>query len=204
MSLILDALRKMDLERKAKRLSSHEIRTDVLHYRGTGPASEKSRLVPITAAVVIVSAAGAFFYSMSRTDAPGKGTEVASLQQQRPVTLPQSTPQPQPGQQPMQQLPAAPVMQKSIRSEAKRKPETSNPPERAEKPLQNLEVEGLTVAGIAWQEERSLRRAVVNGALVGEGEEIQGAKIIEIRENRVRFSRGGTVFEIQHSAGTGR
>ena len=34
MSLILDALRKMELERKAKRHGSPEIRAEVLNYRG--------------------------------------------------------------------------------------------------------------------------------------------------------------------------
>jgi general secretion pathway protein B len=54
----------------------------------------------------------------------------------------------------------------------------------------------LLVSGIAWQEERKLRRAVVNGSLVGEGAEILGARVVEIRENRVRFSRGGKIFEV--------
>lgn len=62
----------------------------------------------------------------------------------------------------------------------------------------------ITVSGIAWQDERSLRRAVINGILVGEGAEIEGAKIIEIKESRVRFNRGGEIFEVVHSSGAGK
>jgi general secretion pathway protein B len=64
-------------------------------------------------------------------------------------------------------------------------------------------VSTLVVSGIAWQEERGLRRAVVNGSLVGEGAEILGARVVEIRENRVRFSRGGSSFDVGYK-GAGR
>ena len=58
----------------------------------------------------------------------------------------------------------------------------------------------LSVSGIAWQEERSLRRAVVNGLLLGEGAEIAGARVVEIGERRVRFSRGGQTFSVSLSS----
>ena len=59
---------------------------------------------------------------------------------------------------------------------------------------------GLAISGIAWQEERELRRAVVNGALVAEGAEVAGARVVEIRERSVRFSRGGRTFDIGYSS----
>jgi general secretion pathway protein B len=59
---------------------------------------------------------------------------------------------------------------------------------------------GITISGIAYQDDRSMRRAVINGALVGEGAEVAGAKVVEIRENRVRFSRAGENFEILQSS----
>lgn len=64
--------------------------------------------------------------------------------------------------------------------------------------------EGITVSGIAWQDERSLRRAVINGLLVGEGAEIHGARIVEIKENRVRFNRDNDIFEVVHASGAGK
>lgn len=54
----------------------------------------------------------------------------------------------------------------------------------------------IKVSGIAWQEERSARRAVVNGFLMQEGSSVSGAKITEIFQDRVRFSQGGRVFEV--------
>ena len=49
-----------------------------------------------------------------------------------------------------------------------------------------------------------MRRAVINGSLVSEGAEVSGAKIVEIRENLVRFSRRGRTFEVIYSSGAGR
>ena len=54
----------------------------------------------------------------------------------------------------------------------------------------------IKVSGIAWQDERRARRAVVNGFLLHEGSVISGAKITEIRQDRVRFSQGGRTFEV--------
>jgi len=55
---------------------------------------------------------------------------------------------------------------------------------------------GITLSGIAWQEERRTRRAVVNGFLMREGEVVSGARITDIFQDRVRFSLSGKTFEI--------
>jgi general secretion pathway protein B len=54
----------------------------------------------------------------------------------------------------------------------------------------------ITLSGIAWQEERRARRAVVNGFLMQEGGVISGARITDIFQDRVRFSLSGKSFEI--------
>ena len=54
----------------------------------------------------------------------------------------------------------------------------------------------IKVSGIAWQEERSARRAVVNGFLMKEGGMVAGAMISEILPERVRFSMSGGEFEL--------
>lgn len=54
----------------------------------------------------------------------------------------------------------------------------------------------ITLSGIAWQEERRARRAVVNGFLVREGGVVSGARITDIFQDRVRFSLSGKTFEI--------
>jgi len=54
----------------------------------------------------------------------------------------------------------------------------------------------IQLSGIAWQEERRARRAVVNGFLMREGGVVSGAKITDIYQDRVRFSLSGKIFEI--------
>ena len=54
----------------------------------------------------------------------------------------------------------------------------------------------IKLSGIAWQEERRARRAVVNGFLMQEGGIVSGARITDIYQERVRFSLSGKIFEI--------
>jgi general secretion pathway protein B len=58
----------------------------------------------------------------------------------------------------------------------------------------------IKLSGIAWQDERSGRRAVINGFLLKEGAVVSGAKIIDIQADRVRFSSSGGQFEIRLDA----
>jgi general secretion pathway protein B len=183
MSLILDALRKMELERKAKRLGSAELRAEVLNYRGNPPVPEKSRLLPVLAALLLFAgAAGALLYV--RTSAPPPEPPPAPAANR----LPPSTPAPPP--LPLPSAVTAPP------AAASRAPAAVKPSAAAEESRQPAGDSAISVSGIAWQEEHSLRRAVVNGALVGEGAEVAGTKVIEIRENLVRFSQGGKTFEV--------
>jgi general secretion pathway protein B len=197
MSLILDALRKMELERKARRQSSHELRSDVLNYRGTAPAAVKPRVALIVSALLVVfaSAAGIFYHARpepKRND-PVKAAE--PRKQERPPVIPAA---------PVPELPARPLPQKALLPEEMAVKEAKELAVKTLKSVQKSGEEGSIVSGIAWQDERSLRRAVINGALVGEGAEILGAKVVEIRENLVRFNRGGELFEIVYSSGSGR
>ncbi len=58
----------------------------------------------------------------------------------------------------------------------------------------------IKLSGIAWQDERSARRAVINGFLLKEGAAVSGAKIIDIQIDRVRFSSPAGQFEIKLDA----
>lgn len=194
MSLILDALRKMEQERKARKQGSTGMRLEVLNYRGSAGKPEKPLLIPvITCALLTVTAIGAYLYlgESSSSKAP---TVVA------PISLP-----PQPAtQQPTPPTPsAAPVpppeqLKKSVEI-LPEKPRTKVLQSmKQSEPVQATGDSSIVVSGIAWQDERGLRRAVINGQLVGEGAEIQGAKVVEIRENRVKFNRSGSTFEINY------
>lgn len=58
----------------------------------------------------------------------------------------------------------------------------------------------IKLSGIAWQDERSARRAVVNGFLLKEGSVVSGARITEILADRVRFALPNGTFEIRLDA----
>lgn len=196
MSLILDALRKMELERKAKRLKSQEIRAEVLHYRGSAPVADNPRTVSVTVALLLVfaTAAAVFYFTELQSSKIVPPSQGEALHPVTPPAIPALTLPPPPIELPPQ---------KNSQNGANRGIKTAKTAADSAMTTQNSGAAGLTVSGIAWQEERPLRRAVINGALVGEGAEIQGAKIVEIKENRVRFSRGGEIFEVVHASGTG-
>lgn len=203
MSLILDALRKMELERKAKRQQSAALRAEVLNYRGTTAAPGRSRLTAAVTlgALLVAAATGLLVYKKSApppdnalhspppaptASAPPPATAVIA----QPPAAPPLAPQPRPMSGPSQ--PAA-----ATSTAAAAKPAApasdSTPP-----------TTGISISGIAWQEERPLRRAVINGSLVGEGAEIAGARVVEIRENLVRFKQGGASFEVSYPSGPGK
>ena len=54
----------------------------------------------------------------------------------------------------------------------------------------------LKVSGIAWQKESVSRLAVVNGTPVVQGAVVEGARVEEIFQDRVRFSRDNSSFEV--------
>ena len=97
--------------------------------------------------------------------------------------------------EPVRALPAA-IVPSGAPAPSPRKLLSDGYPATASEPTET----GITISGIAWQDERSLRRAVVNGSLVGEGAEIAGARIMEIRERSIRFSRGEKTFEVSYAS----
>ncbi len=197
MSLILDALRKIELERKAKRLSAQEVRTDVLQYRGVAPPAAPTPVIPISVGLLLIFAAVACFFYFTKPQ-----PAIIDTAMSQKVLQEESTPiNPV---QPLQPVPATQPLQETVPAKA---PTPAPPLKQSAETVtvqQSSAVGGITVSGIAWQDERSLRRAVINGNLVGEGAEIDGAKLIEIKETRVIFRRGGNIFEVVHSSGSGR
>lgn len=58
----------------------------------------------------------------------------------------------------------------------------------------------IKLSGIAWQDLRAGRRAVVNGFLLKEGDVVSGAKISEIHADKVIFTLATGVFELKLDA----
>lgn len=206
MSLILDALRKIEQERKTRRQGSGDIRSDVLTYRAGTPTPTRSRLFPLLGLglMVIVATAALFLRGKSSPLAPLTEERAFATSRLQPAARQAPTALPPPATlQPPPAAPATPAMAPAMSKPAAK--QVPLPVPTASQAENNVTGEGsdLLVSGIAWQEERGLRRAVVNGSLVGEGAEILGARVVEIRENRVRFSRGGSSFDV-HYGGAGR
>jgi len=200
MSLILDALRKIELERKAKRQGGVDIRAEVLSYHGDPQPPARSRLLPVIVLTLLIIAAACSLaiYRGNRAAAPTgdstKAADTTSAINTVPATAPR-VPAPEP----------LPVLQKTVTPPPESPPaapQTGAPPRQI--PAVTEGGDNITISGIAWQDERSLRRAVINGSLVGEGAEISGARVVEIRENRVRFSRDGQIFEVTYSSAPNR
>jgi hypothetical protein len=54
----------------------------------------------------------------------------------------------------------------------------------------------LSVSGIAFREDRSSRLAIINGEAVGIGEKIEGAKVVDIMEEKIHFIYHGRKFTL--------
>lgn len=210
MSLILDALRKMEQERKARQGGGIDIRPEVLgRPRAEAPRRSSGRPIILVAAGIAILAAGIGGGIMLKKGTPAKAPEQSlSAVRSEPLpseeVVPAAVPSPPP-------LPPAPVEPPPAAAPQKPAPLPAPVASPAPKPVQRLVVADqpetadypgadLTVSGIAWQEERSLRRAVVNGTLVGEGAEVAGARIVEIGERRVKFSQGGRTISVSLSS----
>lgn len=261
MSLILDALRKMEQDRKSRRGPAVDIRPEVLRYRAASKPQQSRSLLPVALGALLLACvigAGLFLKGKPETvvvrdaapvavlapaaggttDQPlvqalptaagaagtpvplenqaipgiqgtqgtpvtrtgtgtGAGTPAAGALGVVPSTVPAGTvagdtrPARQPAAPPRERLePVRSALHKPAPREAAALPQAAPA--------------DIVITGIAWQDERSLRRAVVNGALVGEGAEVAGARVVEIREDRVRLTRGGQLFDAVFSAGFSR
>lgn len=205
MSLILDALRKIEEERRTRRPGNSDVRSDVLSYRPNHPPPGKSRTMLILAAALLLLGTLAIPVLWQRTASShgaGQGGDQlaghAQVTESVTAALPPlpATPSNESGAAPPQRTAIAPEQKGTPAKQAHPVPQAAGEDQAAAGGDGNL-----VVSGIAWQEERALRRVVVNGSLLGEGGEIAGARVVEIRENRVRFSRGGKIFEISYAGG---
>lgn len=226
MSLILDALRKMEQERRSRRGAANDLRPEVLRYRQASQGKEPARypVLLVGAALLCLGIGAGVLLKGNRNEAPREETVAAA-----------PAPQPAPAALPAASLPVAPVVapaapavapatppvaavaapapsaQDEATASARPKPAragTSRPaPAEGEggSPRETAAVQSgapdIVISGIAYQDERRMRRAVLNGVLVGEGAEIAGARVVEIKETKVRLSRGGQTFDLPFSSG---
>lgn len=225
MSYILDALKKMEHEKARRADSPGMTRISGELFRGdhrpaaAGGVGWKIVLAAVAASLVAVYGTWLVLAPARnpRTvpdSSPFHGKQPAhppppvaspSLSPQNAKALPPPPPPAAPGERLPQNGPQ-PVGSEgsSLRPERKlRRPEvgTATSPRESRAALTMMPApSGIVVSGIAWQEERRGRRAVINGVLTKEGSVVSGARVAEIRRDRVRFSQSGRGFEVPMAA----
>lgn len=224
MSYILDALKKIEREksRKAGPGGRASISGDLFQERNRPPAPFGIWKIILLVAVASLATAAASWFLL-----PGNSRKSAAVV--RPATPPPAPVNP-PVVAPAAPLPvqsqpapvaappatpaaAAPVTSKGTGSAeggetaphaARRSKKQVKPQPLTTYPKQSVPTvqppADIKLSGIAWQDERAGRRAVVNGFLLKEGAVVSGAKITDIQADRVRFSSPAGQFEIKLDA----
>lgn len=223
MSYILDALKKIEHEKLKKTTPDGRVSItgDLFHERkNQANRSGLWKMAVLLFIAVLVACAGTWF--VLRGDSRKSRAVMRPEVSAPPVVAVPVVPAPPPVQvvQVPSVQPAAPARPPAAlrSSSAAEQAETVNAPPRSARIL-NKEKPRLApspmpkqaastipapadikLSGIAWQDERSGRRAVINGFLLKEGAVVSGARITDILADRVRFSAAAGVFEIRLDA----
>jgi general secretion pathway protein B len=221
MSSILEALRKLEEEKIARRGGAGNIAGRVT-YTGRRPGRKPSWLIPaLTAAVAVVLTVLVTYAIMGGFSThPVETFPVARLNPSQPAPV---TPQSRPVEKvepvetaviPARTRPVPEVLQEIPQVTPARAPAPSRslPPAAAPGPVPRpVPVQGasvppepapaeqlphINVSGIAWQKDNSARFAVINGTTVAEGGIVEGARVQEILPDRVHFSFNKREFDI--------
>jgi hypothetical protein len=218
MSLILDALKKLDREESAHRYGTTTITTEILKS-GISPVGKRS---PLNLAAIFLAAVAAVFitYTVTLKFGPPSGKlPLAAVAVKSPAPGRQVLPAPL-AQEPSRgirggtgrgsvqnQNPAEgtnPVTSGNgkVTGRNAASEETGIAPRNGEKPVEHSSTDSpiappsLKVSGIMWTEEPSERCAVINGVMAREGTMIKEVKVVEILPGHVRFSYKGQTFEM--------
>ena len=223
MSYILDALKKIEHE-KNKRTGPDgrfSISGDLFQERNR-PAARAGiwKILLLVAGASLVTAAVTWFVFQGNSKKSVEVIRPAAPPPVIPTVVPAPVPAPvqsqpvpvvaAPSAAPPVAAPAAPNITESVvvddssprqARRSKKGIKAQPPPAYPKQTVQTvLAPADIKLSGIAWQEERTARRAVINGFLLKEGAVVSGAKIIDIHADRVRFSSSAGLFEIKLDA----
>lgn len=217
MSYILDALKKVENEkaRRAKNGAMSSMSGDLFQERVARASSRGIRKIMVVIVLVALITFTATWFALKGTKKQDAVTPRLSAPNQ--VAIQAVTPNPPPVQAPVQPLPPpagtapAPLIMQQARVEDA---EHTGRTKKVEKKLQVTPQQHINsvqtipapadikVSGIAWQDERAARRVVINGFLLKEGASVSGAKIMEIHQDRVRFTSPAGIFDVRMDATT--
>jgi len=224
MSYILDALKKIEHEKIKKSLpgAPHSISGGLFNERkpqSVRTGGRKIVVIPVLLVLASVATFGITWFSLKGNSSKQVATVPTVALPVTPPVVPQQAPlpQPQPQLQPQPVAPSAiappvvpvevvPPEEEQPRSRGaattkKNTPAAIRVPQVLKPTSQTIPPPAdIKVSGIAWQDEHTARRAVVNGFLLKEGSLVAGAKISAIMTDRVRFSSPSGVFELRLDA----
>jgi general secretion pathway protein B len=200
MSSILKALKKVEAEKVSRSDAPVDIARDILRQSGRGSGTG-FRLLLLTF-FALVAAAGIIVLLLSeigeKTEGPsraaspaGEGIINPGVEDLQPASAARDNTPRSSGTENL-------LSDKDIRPESSGVFETHllAPDAAASEPTPLKRIPALIVTGIAYQQDREGRLAVVNELPVMEGTLIEGARIEEILEDRVRFVKDGRTFEV--------
>jgi general secretion pathway protein B len=221
MSVILDALKKLDREKASRRSGTANIAAEILSPDRPRSGKRVSRYVTIAFLTAIATAAITYGVIVKSSFVPKSSPPPAV---NPPASKEEVAPVPTPGKQArdtqdeISRVP--PKIQTPVRSKELAPPSVENKGEEA-KVKQNVIVKepdiasekasipaeqashgspktppSLNISAIVWYEEPSKRFAMINGLIVTEGSVVEGMKVEEIYPDRVRFLHQNQHLEI--------
>lgn len=197
MSLILDALKKLEQEKSSRKGKTRELGPAILQERRTERSFTWRPVILLSMAVICT--AGVTVLLMRQFAPSDKTAALTATARSEHATAFSEPPSVKAPNQPSPTPPPVPVQPSAAAAGTKPVPVAAPSPAPAATEPATSSVPELKVSGIAWQEDREARRAVVNGALIREGAVVAGSRVAEILPDRVRFSVGGRLFDITNT-----
>ena len=220
MSYILDALKKIEHEKNSKRPDGRISIAGAMFQEQRQPVARVVpwKIVLLIAAASLITSAGTWLVLKGNSKKSATVTRPVEAPSAAPTNIPVVVPvitvrKPTPASITHTAVPAnIPVSRKGAESVEDKE---LSPREKAPRSKTKIKTQPLIpkqtaqtvqapadikLSGIAWQDEHAARRAVINGFLLKEGAVVSGAKIIDIRADRVRFSTSAGLFEIKLDA----
>lgn len=196
MSLILEALKKVDDEKKRDSQGSMDIAVDILRQEEQNPKRKIMVLLGALALTFVIAATAAYRLSPLANNPVALSPAVQDVPLNKANTAMEAPP--------ISVKQAEPVspFQGRVKAEPDNAVQKKHPNENPGKKTASLEranspalLQDMEISVIVWYEEPSERKAVINGTAVKEGDTCEGARVKQIYPSRIVFVKDGKSFE---------
>jgi general secretion pathway protein B len=220
MSYILDALKKIEHDKERKRPDGRISITGDLFQERSRPVKRDGtwKVIVLVASVALLTCVATWFVTKGNRSTPAGGIRPVAAPLAAPATPPPVATTPT--ARPIPVVASVPSSQVTVAAPRKNNgsfDEDDSAVREVSRPIAHPKVKAspvilkqimpvvnapadIKLSGIAWQDERSARRAVINGFLLKEGAVVSGAKVSEILADKVRFISPAGAFDIRLDA----